>query len=96
MNIASGHSNIAMPGDPRERPHIAAGLAQAGQEGVSQRIEHKSADGLLIVLLVLFCQGFEYLPVLLFETRRFDVTATRRRSPYPAFYGLASRFPSRF
>jgi hypothetical protein len=85
-----------VPGDPRERPHIAAGFAQAGQESVSQRIEHKSADGFLIVLLVLLCHGLEYLPVLLFETRRFDVTATGRRSPYPAFYGLASGFPSRF
>jgi len=31
MNIASRHPNITVPGDPRERPHIAAGYAQAAK-----------------------------------------------------------------
>jgi hypothetical protein len=83
MNRASRHPNIAVPGDPRERPDIAAGFTQAGQESVPQRIEHKSADGPLIVLLVLLCQGFEYLPVLFFETRRFDKGSCSSRVGLP-------------
>src|SRR5713226_5982184 len=96
MYVASRNPNIVVPGDPRERPGIATGFSQAGQEGVPQRIEHKSADRLLIVLLGLGCQSLENLPVLPLETRRFHVATASLGSPHPAFQRLPNTLPVGF
>jgi hypothetical protein len=66
--ISGRNPNIAVASYSRKRPCIAARFAQAGQEAVSQGIEHKFAEWLLIVLLGENRQSLEYLFVLPLET----------------------------
>jgi len=48
------------------------------------------------VLLVLLCQGFEYPPVLFFETRGIRRDRYVSGPPISSLLRAASRFPSRF
>src|SRR6266404_2178774 len=96
MHVASRNPNIVVSGDPCECPSVATGFTQARKERVSERIEHKSAEGLLIALLGLFCQGLEYLLVLPFETRRLNVAAASGSGPHPTLQRLPGGLPAGF
>jgi hypothetical protein len=63
---------------------------------MAQGIENERAYAFLPILGGLSRYGHKRSTVLLPQARRFDVAASSRRGPYPAFYGLPRALPEAF
>jgi hypothetical protein len=50
MHVARAHRNGTVPRDPRQRPGVATGLAQARQERVAQAVQHEWRHATLVSL----------------------------------------------
>jgi hypothetical protein len=86
VHVPFGHRDLGVPGDARQRPHVAPGLTESGQERVTAVNRARTASP----------QTRQSPACASCDSRGFDVLALRARAKHPACGGLTGLTPARF
>ena len=96
MDVPCRDADGTVARDPRQRPNVAAGLPEARQERVAERVEHEEAHRLLVALGGFRGDGLEGFLMELAEVLRLRMPAARFGGPHPAVLRLVRNIPARF